>query len=436
MHFSNLLKRSATISSATALASFFLFPAPALADNSLLSQTFTMPDISGVDAFGSSVAIDGNHILISAPSNNSDAAGAGRVYLFDGISGHLSQTFSMPDLTSFDIFGSSVAIDGNNVLIGAIGNDSDGISVGRAYLFDGMSGNLSQRFTIPDITSTDRFGSAVAIDGNNVLIGAPFNDSDGIDVGRAYLFDGITGNLTQTFIMPDAASRDFFGSSVAIDGNNVLIGAPSNNADGTDVGRAYLFNGNTGDLSRTFMMPDITDNDRFGSAVAIEGSKILIGASQNDSDGSNVGRAYLFDGVSGDLSQAFIMPDATDGDLFGSSLTLEGNHVLIGASRNNSDGTNVGRAYLFDASTGDLSQTFTIPDITDRDSFGISVALSHNQVLIGAPGNDSDGSGVGRAYLYQVPEPITLLGTATASVFGAFFKRTINRSQKRRKSIH
>ena len=60
-------------------------------------------------------------------------------------------------------------------------------------------------------------------------------------MGRAYLFNGLTGALSQTFIMPDVTNRDFFGSSVALDGNNVLIGAPDNDTDGEDVGRAYLF---------------------------------------------------------------------------------------------------------------------------------------------------------------------------------------------------
>ena len=116
----------------------------------------------------------------------------------------------MPDVTMTDAFGWSVALDGNNILIGAFDNNSDGIDVGRAYLFDGLTGNLSQTFTMPDIANRDGFGRSVAIDGNKVLIGAPFNDSDGIDVGRAYLFDGLTGNLSQTFTMPDITGNELF----------------------------------------------------------------------------------------------------------------------------------------------------------------------------------------------------------------------------------
>jgi hypothetical protein len=106
----------------------------------------------------------------------------------------LSQTFTMPDVTIFDEFGWSVALDGNNVLIGAPFNDSDGREVGRAYLFNGLDGSLSQTFTMPDVTIFDEFGRSVALDGNNVLIGAPFNDSDGREVGRAYLFNGLDGS--------------------------------------------------------------------------------------------------------------------------------------------------------------------------------------------------------------------------------------------------
>ena len=101
----------------------------------------------------------------------------------------LLQTFNDPTVTTEDYFGWSVAIDGNNVLIGAYGDDTSGYYVGQAHLFDATTGNLLQTFNDPTAwTLHDYFGNSVAIDGNNVLIGTAYDDSNGGDVGQAYLF--------------------------------------------------------------------------------------------------------------------------------------------------------------------------------------------------------------------------------------------------------
>ena len=96
-------------------------------------------------------------------------------------------------------------------------------------------------FNDPTPTSQDEFGRSVALDGNNVLIGAWGDDTLGENVGQAHLFDAVTGNLLQTFNNPTPAVWDSFGNSVALDGNNVLIGAWNDNTLGTWVGQAYLF---------------------------------------------------------------------------------------------------------------------------------------------------------------------------------------------------
>jgi hypothetical protein len=93
---------------------------------------------------------------------------------------------------------------------------------------------LKQTFNDPTVTTGDQFGVSVAIDGNNVLIGANGDDTNGNFVGQAHLFDATTGNLLQTFDDPTVTTNDSFGASVAIDGNNVLIGAGGDNTNGTD----------------------------------------------------------------------------------------------------------------------------------------------------------------------------------------------------------
>jgi len=158
------------------------------------------------------------------------------------LASHFLQTFDDPSITTNDMFGDSVAIDGNRVLIGAYGDDSNGADVGQAHLFDATTGDLLQTFDDPTATSEDNFGWSVAIDGNHALLGAPGDDTNGFNVGQVYLFDATTGDLLQTFIDPTVTASDQFGYSVAIAGNNILIGAPTDDTNGFDVGQAYLFN--------------------------------------------------------------------------------------------------------------------------------------------------------------------------------------------------
>ena len=91
-----------------------------------------------------------------------------------------------------------------------------------------------------------------------------------------------------------AATLDGFGHSVDIDGNNVLISASQDDTNGTDIGQVHLFDATTGALLRTFDDPTITTTDRFGFSVAIDGNNVLIGARNDDTFGTNVGQAYLF----------------------------------------------------------------------------------------------------------------------------------------------
>jgi hypothetical protein len=152
-----------------------------------------------------------------------------------------TQTFVSPSPTVFDEFGFSVAISGDNVLVGAPLDDAGAIDSGAAYLFDAGTGNLLRTFLNPAPGLNDEFGKSVAISGDNVLVGAPLNDAGATDSGAVYLFDAGSGNLLRTLLNPTLAASDFFGWSVAISGDNILVGAFLDNAGGLGSGAAYLY---------------------------------------------------------------------------------------------------------------------------------------------------------------------------------------------------
>ena len=153
----------------------------------------------------------------------------------------LQQTFNDPTVTIADGFGGSVALDGDNVLVGALRDDTNGLNVGQAHLFSASTGALLRTFNDPTVTTGDRFGNFVALDGDNVLLSAAQDDTNGLNVGQAHLFSASTGALLQTFDDPTVTTSDLFSASIALDGGNVLIGALNDDTNGVNVGQAYLF---------------------------------------------------------------------------------------------------------------------------------------------------------------------------------------------------
>jgi len=365
-----------------------------------LSWTFDDPTPTYMDTFGQSVALDGSYALVGASQDGTQGIFIGQAHLFDATSGTLLRTFDDPTPTRDDHFGTSVALDGAHALIGDPFDETHGWSVGKAHLFDITTGALLRTFDDPTPTSTDNFGISVALEGNNVLIGALHDNTNEPFVGQAHLFDATTGALLRAFDDPTPTDEDYFGGSVALDGNRALIGADSDDTIGENVGQAYLFDATTGALLQTFDDPTPTDGDSFGSSVAIEDDRVLIGAPADDTNGVGVGQAHLFDATTGALLFTFDDPTPTTRDRFGSRVALDGDRVLIGAITDDTIGENVGQAYLFDAITGALLQTFDDPTPTDGDTFGF-VAIKDQHVLIGARGDDTNGENVGQAHLFS-----------------------------------
>lgn len=359
--------------------------------------TFRNPNPAPNDNFGAEIVSFGNNVLIGAPSENTANAIAGAVYLFDTTTGELLQTFTNPTSSPGDRFGISMAVQGNSVLIGARWDNTSGADSGVAYLFDGVTGELLQTLRSPSPNPSDAFGSSVTFIGNNLLIGASgVSSGNQIGSGAAYLFDR-AGNLLQTFLNPEPFGLDGFGFETAAVGNNALIAAPfDDDESGSNSGRAYLFDPVTGELLQTFNNPHPNPNDTFGISLAPIGSNVLVGAYGVD---TYSGAAYLVNGSTGELLQSFSNPDPAISDLFGTSVAAIADNFLIGAPGNDEGATNAGAAYLFDGTTGELLTTFINPVPQGNAEFGAAVAAIGDSIAIGAPGMVLSGN-PGAAYLF------------------------------------
>ena len=359
-----------------------------------LLATLTNP-ATQVDVFGSSVASIGSNLIVGASSNNGLS---GATYLFDN-SGALLRTLRKPAPAAGDEFGYSVAGLNDKIIVGAPFDSGVAHYAGAAYLFD-TTGTLLLTLQKPQPSIGDEFGSSVAPVGKNILVGAPGNYSnDPIDSGAAYMFDGTTGNLIRTFLNPTPAKNDMFGLSVAALGTNVIISAPGDSTKGTASGAVYIFDAATGTLLNTLFSPGtLPAKDTFGFSVAVFGNYIVVGAPSGGAADPPfaTGVAYLFD-ASGAYKRTLQRPGASASDLFGYSVASVGNSILVGAPLASNE---FGVADLFDTA-GNFIREFISPNPTVDDDFGWSVAALGNNVLVGAPRDSTGAVNAGAAYLFD-----------------------------------
>jgi len=351
----------------------------------------TASDASVGSRFGQSVGLSGNTAIIGAHSDDDAAAGAGAAYLFDVGTGNELFKLLASDAAASDSFGWSVAISGNAAIVGAPFDDDAGGGSGSAYLFDVFTGNQLFKPTASDAAERDSFGWSVAINDGMAIVGAPFDDDAGNTSGSAYLFDVGTGSELFKLTASDAAASDSFGWSVAISGNTAIVGALRNNA-------AYLFDVTTGNELFKLTAGDAAGGESFGGSVAISGNIAIVGAEADSDAGTGSGSAYLYNVATGKELFKLTASDAAAFDKFGISVAISDGVAIVGAE---GAADNSGSAYAFDVATGNQILKPTASDTALSDRFGRSVAISGSAALIGANGND-DGAGFesGSAYLF------------------------------------
>ncbi|HMA54389.1 MAG TPA: hypothetical protein VKT17_07995, partial [Acidobacteriota bacterium] len=272
-----------------------------------------------------------------------------------------------------------------------------------------------------DKADNDGFGFSVAIDGATLIAGSDGEDGAGTDRGAAYIFgkdQGGVGNWGQVakIVSATPADGDRFGYAVALDGDLAVVGSPKEDGGGTDRGAAYAFARDFGGLEAWGLVKklapgDPKDNSWFGNSLAIEGSLAAVGAAWDDAGGTNRGAVYLFgrDVGGADLwgqIKKLAASDLHDGDFFGYSVNLNGANLVVGAGWAGGGGTERGQAYLFNKDEGGVDnwgevQRLRASDGANADWFGWSIAMSGSYILVGAAGEDGAGSERGAAYVFK-----------------------------------
>jgi len=370
----------------------------------------TANDAAPIDNFGSSVAINGNHILVGSPGSGVGVTGKVYAYTRSGNSWFWQNTLNASDATSSNEFGRSLAMSSDSSIIGANVNDTMGSFAGSAYIFtrSGNSWSEQAKLTANDTAIDDNFGYSVAIAGDSAVVGAYFDDDAGLDSGSAYVFtrNNSTWSLQTKLTASDATVDDQFGYSVAISGDSTVIGALQTNDAGTSSGSAYVFTrtGSSWSQQAKLTASDAASNDLFGISVSISGDSVTVGAYQNDEKGIDSGSAYVFirSGSSWSQQAKLTASDAAVSDLFGVSVDISGDSIVIGAFGDDDSGTDSGSAYVFTRSGSTWSQQakLTASDAADFDFFGVSVAISGDSIAVGAQLNDNAATNAGSAYVF------------------------------------
>ncbi len=368
-----------------------------------------MANLAAGSSFGTSVALNAGRLAVGAELESTGSREHGAVYLFSGAGSDfsglkLNRTLTsatgasnMPPLSAGDNFGSSVGLDGDKLVVGARSDDTSGavhLFANAGTDFSGLSwkGKISSNagaLGMTGLNANDNFGIAVALDGDQLAVGSNQDDAGGVNSGAVHLFTNVgtdftnvawKGRLTSgtgAANMPALAAENRFGRAIALEGDLLVVGSRADDTGGTsgvnsDRGAAFLFTGASSgfsDLSYVKKltsgegagnMPVLADGDHFGSALALDRGRLIVGADTDSTVGDDQGAAYLFTGVgtnfsglklgdklvSGSLGSSSPSPVLNNQDQFGTSVALEGDLLAIGARRDDTGGVDSGRVYL------------------------------------------------------------------------------------------
>jgi FG-GAP repeat len=411
------------------------------------------------DHFGSAVAIDGDTLVIGAPEEDSGSSGIngnqsnnsgndiGAVYVFVRSGGIWTQQAylkaSNPD--NLDLFGTSVAISGNTIVVGAQGEDSNANGVngnqsdnsvaqaGAAYVFVRSGTTWTQQaYLKPSTAGFNNFGNTVAIDGDTIAIGAEGEDSastgiNGSEVGTGapssgavYVFtrSGTTWSQQAYIKSSNSQSGDQFGNSVALSNDTLAVGAIGEDSAATSIGgnqgdnsasgsgAVYVFtrSGNTWSQQAYVKASNSAANSSFGGSLSLDSNTLAVGT-------DNASTAYVFTRSGGLWTQEALLQGANteNGDQFGIGVAVHGDTLAVGASGEDSAATDIngdgannsasdsGALYAFTRIGTTWTQRNYVKTANGEagDSFGSAIAVNNGTIAGGTPFEDSNATGVG-----------------------------------------
>lgn len=382
------------------------------------------PGPASNDEFGRAVALSGTSLLAGARGDNTGATSAGSAYIFEVMSGALLLTINNPSPAANEEFGGAVALSGNIAVVGSSRDDKGAGNAGSVAVYDlGSPAPDVPQLLIdnPSPTINDYFGGAVAVSGSLVAVAAMQDDAGASNAGTVYLYNlsmPAPGSPVLSVSNPSPQNQDEFGYALAISGDRLVVGAPKNNTGADDAGTVYVYNL----ASATPALPvHVIDNpepaigDLFGYSVSISGDRLVVGVPRDDAGAVNAGRAYVYDLASPTPAVPALTlanPAPALNDEFGSAVAVSGANVVVGSRLDDTFATDSGDVRIYDLSSatpGVPISSLERTSVNEEDYFGSALAISGTRLVAGAPGADQAADDSGATYVFE-------LGSATGTV--------------------
>ena len=374
------------------------------------------------DLFGNAVAVSGETLVVGAyladlPGKN----GAGAAYVFGRNGTNWIEQFKLTtrDAAAAARFGCAVSIFGETIVIGANQSAVSGLEyAGAAYVFvrDGTNWIEQAKLTASRPAEFDLFGSAVSLSGQTLVVGASQATASGKEfAGAAYVFERRGTNWIEQaqLTASDAATDDGFGVAVSLAEDTAVVGAFVADWSGRiDAGAAYVFarKGTNWIEQAKLTASRGTESDRFGSSVAISGETVVVGANRADlSEESDSGASYIYvrNGSTWIEQARLTTGDGLSSDWLGTSVAISDDTVVIGAFRADLQRKpDSGGAYVFRRQGTEWREEAKLlaSDPATNDRLGSAVSISGATVLAGAWGADLGGKpDAGAAYVFALP---------------------------------
>ena len=362
--------------------------------------------------FGSAVAISGDSLVIGAQNANGHRGTASILTRNSDTGAYLGDwsTITASDAAENDLFGRAVAIDNDRVVVGASFKGGGGWNRGAAYLYERNKNGINAwgeviKFTASTPNDGAYYGNSLSIDGDTIVIGAMGDHAGGSYRGAAYVFSRNQGGANAwgqvvKLTASDAQDEDFFGSGVSINGDTIVVGAFGEDGTGSDQGAAYVFERNHGGMDAWGQVIKLTyddpfDDAYFGSSVSISGDTLVVGADQHY---YQQGAVYIFErnqnGANAWGQVVKLSPSPSGyGLFFGKSVDIDGDTVVVGATGETSGGNDAGATYVFERNRDGADAWGQVVKLTPEyigewDECGSAVAIDRGKLLIGIPGYD------------------------------------------------
>lgn len=300
------------------------------------------------DNFGAPTAVDGDTAVVGAPWDDENGTKSGAAYVFRRKGGQWQQVAKLlaDDGGADDRFGGSVDVESDTIIIGAAWDDDDGQYSGSAYVFRREGGQWSQetKLLADDGDEEDQFGFSVEVSGNSAIVGAPWDEEAGDNSGSVYIFRRQEGEWNQeSKILAEERSIFFeFGNPVALDGDTAAGGVFGTDAENNESGAVYVYRRRGGQWQEAAKLV-ADDGGTLRGSIVVDGDTIIVGDYRSES-------AYIFRRRGGQWRQVarLVADDGNPGDSFGGPIAMDDDTAIVGAPEDDDNGTDSGSAYVFD----------------------------------------------------------------------------------------